>query len=208
VTSSLSLKTLSQHSPADLESLAHDPFICKVIHRSVRGLLRRPEFAEDTAEDLTQELLGRVSEAMTQHRSEIGHRNPFVIAIVDRYIANLVEHRSAAVRRTDRAVSINQLIRDGESGAIEMMQTIGQEDHERRLQSRRISQSNSSDLKHDLAIVLAQFTEQEQEFMRLLGDHSVAEASRIMGVPRTTLLSWRKRIARKFDDEGLRDYLA
>lgn len=187
-------------------SLTKDPFTRKVVSRRVGQLLRRPDFAGDTEDDLTQDFLGRLADAMTRHSDEVGHRNPFIVMIVDRYVATLVEHRQASMRRTETPVSLSQTIVDSDIGAVEMAQTIGEHEQDRRLETRRLDQNDYSNLKHDLAVVLSRLTPQQQKFVRLLGDHSIADIARLMGVPRTTLNFWRAKIVKIFEEAGLHEY--
>lgn len=187
----------------------NDPFTREVIRRKVNQLLNRTEFAGEDADDLTQEFLGRVTSAMASYRSDVGHRNPFIVTIVERHVARMLEHRQAAMRAAPPTASLSVIIRDKDIGPTEFAQTIGQDEQGRRLSmQRRISEREHADLKHDLALLMAELPPQWQEFLRLRATHTISEVSREMGVHRTTLSTWMQRIAEIFEKAGLREYLS
>ena len=71
--------------------LSDDPIVQTVIRRKVRQLMAFPEFCPHEEEDLRQELMGQLDVGMKKHRAEVGHRNPFIVMVVDRKAATLLE---------------------------------------------------------------------------------------------------------------------
>lgn len=190
-----------------VNSLIGDPFTRKVIHRRVTQLLRMAEFASDTEDDLTQEFLIRLTDAMKHHSDEVGHRNPYIVSVVDRFTATLMEHRRAMVRYTADGVSLDQRISDTEIGPVSFVDMLSQCDQERRLQTCKLEVNERTNLKFDLAAVMDQLSENEQRFLNLLRGHTVTEVAQIMELPRSTLVSWLEKIATIFEEAGLREYL-
>ncbi|WP_442511613.1 RNA polymerase sigma factor [Novipirellula sp. SH528] len=188
--------------------LIADSFTRKVIHRRVTQLIRLAEFAIDTADDLTQEFLIRLTDAMVHYDDDIGHRNPFIVSIVDRYSATMLEHRRAKVRYTADGVSLNIQVNDCELGPQPFIELLSDKDKTRRLQTLEREDSDRTNLKDDLATVIAKLPADEQRFVDLLRDHSVTEVAEIMQVPRSTIVSWIEKLKDFFDEEGLREYLA
>jgi RNA polymerase sigma-70 factor, ECF subfamily len=188
-------------------SLMNDSFTRKVVRRRVTQLLRLVEFASDDEDDLTQEFLIRLIDAMKHHREDVGHRNPYIVSVVDRHAATLLEHRRAAVRYAEDSASINQQVSDSELGSVAIVDMLGERDAARRLQRRALNEHTYTSLKSDLAVIVDRLSEAEQRMVHLLRDHTVSEAAQVMGVPRSTLVSWLEKIAAIFDEEGLREYL-
>ena len=188
--------------------LIADSFTRKVIHRRVTQLIRLAEFASDTADDLTQEFLIRLTDAMVHHDDDIGHRNPFIVSIVDRHTATMLEHRRAKVRYTADGVSLNIQVSDSELGPQPFVNLLSDTDKSRRLQTLEREDNDRSNLRDDLAVVIAKLPEDEQRFVTLLREHSVTEVAEIMQMPRSTIVSWIEKLQVVFDEEGLREYLA
>lgn len=188
-------------------TLIADPFTRKVIHRRVIQLLRLPEFAGDSDDDLTQEFLIRLTDAMKVHCESVGHRNPYIVSIVDRYTATLLKHRRAGVRYAIDRVSTDRTISDSEIGPFSFGDTLHQRDQERRLQTRAIEPNDHSNLKSDLAALVEKLPAEDQSLLRLLRDHHLSEVAVILDYPRSTLASQLQRIAAIFEQEGLHEYL-
>lgn len=188
-------------------SLIDDSFTRKVVRRRVTQLLRMAEFASDDEDDLTQEFFIRLTEAIKQHREDVGHRNPYIVSVVDNHVATLLEHRRAGIRYTEDSVSIDQRVKNSELGSVAIGDMLAERDATRRLQMRELSDHTYTNLKSDLAVVVDRLSEAEQRMVHLLRDHTVSEAAKVMGVPRSTLVSWLKKIAAIFREAGLREYL-
>ncbi|QDV62637.1 RNA polymerase sigma factor [Crateriforma conspicua] len=188
--------------------LIADCFTRKIIHRRVTQLLRLAEFVGDTVDDLTQEFLIRLTDAMKHHDDEVGHRNPYIVSIVDRHTATMLEHRRAKVRYTADGVSLDQRINDGEVGPRAMVDLLNQDDKSRRLQTEKRDSIDATNLRDDLASVLAELPADEREFLILLREHNVTDVAEILDLPRSTVVSRLEKLTQVFEDAGLRDYLA
>lgn len=189
-------------------SLIADPFTRKVIHRRVNQLLRLAEFASDSEDDLTQEFLIRLTDAMKVHCESVGHRNPYIVSVVDRYSATLLEHRRASIRYSVDGVSLDQSVSEAELGPVLFADTLSQQDQKRRLQIRELEPREHSDLKSDLLAVIKKLSPSDQALLQLLRDQNVTDAAKTLGIPRSTLASRVENIAEILEAEGLREYLA
>ncbi|MCA9215109.1 MAG: sigma-70 family RNA polymerase sigma factor [Planctomycetales bacterium] len=189
-------------------SLIADPFTRKVIHRRVNQLLRLAEFASDSEDDLTQEFLIRLTDAMKVHCESVGHRNPYIVSVVDRYSATLLEHRRASIRYSVDGVSLDQSVSEAELGPVLFADTLSQQDQKRRLQIRELEPREHSDLKSDLLAVIKKLSPSDQALLKLLRDQNVTDAAKTLGIPRSTLASRVENIAEILEAEGLREYLA
>ncbi|MEY2611377.1 MAG: hypothetical protein RL069_188 [Planctomycetota bacterium] len=56
------------------------------------------EFPQQGRESLEQDLLGRVLDSLSKFASEVGYRNKFVTAVVERYLANILRDKTADKR--------------------------------------------------------------------------------------------------------------
>lgn len=189
-------------------SLIADPFTRKVIHRRVIQLLRLAEFASDSEDDLTQEFLIRLTDAMKVHCESVGHRNPYIVSVVDRHSATLLEHRRALVRYSADGVSLSQNVSEAEIGPVSFVDTLSQRDQERRLQIREITSRDRVDLTSDMPAVIKKLSAADQQLLQLLRDQNVTDAAKTLGVPRSTLVSRVENIAAILKAEGIHEYLA
>jgi len=189
-------------------SLIADPFTRKVIHRRVKQLLRLAEFASDSEDDLTQEFLIRLTDAMKVHSESVGHRNPYIVSVVDRHSATLLEYRRASIRYSVDGVSLDRSVSEPEIGPVSFADTLSAEDRKRRLQIRKLEPRDHSDLKSDLQAVIEKLSAADQQLLQLLRHQNVTEAAKTLGIPRSTLASRVENIAEILEAEGLREYLA
>lgn len=198
----------SQSSPITTEAcpLSEDPFALTVIQRKVQQLLTFPEFEPYEDEDLQQELMSQLDSAMKDHRDDVGHRNPYIVMVIERKASNLLEYRRQILRAKEATHSLNVQVRDGDGNSCELIQTISESDQRRRLEFTTMPATDQFDLQQDIKTVIASLPEQWQTFLRLRSEHTLTAAAEVMGVPRSTAKSWVPRIAEVFEEAGLRDY--
>lgn len=204
---SQALPTPDHVSNADCP-LAHDPFVLTVINRKIGQLLCFPEFHSHESEDLRQEFMAQLTIAMKKHREEIGHRNPFIVMVIERKASNMLEYRRQAMRAEDNITSLNVMIDNGDGKRCERSQCISEDDQRRRLEVFKRPETDLVNLREDLAAVIAKMPEEWREFLRLRSQHSLSATARIMNVPRSRLKTLVPKIAQIFEEAGLRDYLA
>lgn len=188
--------------------LCEDPFVQTVIRRKIKQLLYFPEFQSHESEDLRQEFLAQLSVAMKKHRDEVGHRNPFIVMVIERKASSMLEYRRQSVRAEDNPASLNVMIDDGNGRRRERGQCLAEDDQQRRLAVHKRSATDTFNLQQDMASVIANMPHQWREFLRLRSEHSLSETARIMNVPRSRLKALVPKIAEVFEESGLRDYLS
>jgi hypothetical protein len=188
-------------------ALSQDPFVQTVIGRKIKQLLCFPEFHLHESEDLRQEFLAQLTTAMKKHRDEIGHRNPFIVMVIERKASNMLEYRRQSLRAEENIASLNVMIDDGNGKRRERSQCISEDDQHRRLEVHKRSATDTLNLQQDMASVIANMPDEWREFLHLRSEHSLSETARIMNVPRSRLKALVPKIAEVFEAAGLRDYL-
>ena len=200
---------MSQHTTQESCDcpLSDDPFVQTVIRRKVRQLMVFPEFYLHEEEDLRQELLAQLDVGMKKHRADVGHRNPFIVMVVDRKAANLLEYRRQQMRAEQNIGSLNVPVTESDGKRRDRIHCISEDDQRRKLEVSQLSRTEVVELRCDLQTIIASLPDHWQQFLQLRSEHSLSETARIMGVPRSTANSWVPKIAAIFEEAGLRDYL-
>ncbi len=83
-----------------------DPSFGTVICRKVRHLIDHFGFSSDDRDDLHQEMFARVVKGLQRFKPVVGHRNPFVKAIVERHALNILRSRNAEKRNGAKTGSL------------------------------------------------------------------------------------------------------
>jgi len=86
---------------------SQDRFIRGIIKRKVGQLMGRAGFTLQDHESLEHDLLARVFDSLSKFDPEVGHRNKFVTAVVERYVANILRDKTADKRDHCRIRSLN-----------------------------------------------------------------------------------------------------
>ena len=110
-----------------------DRFTRGIIRRKVNQLLGRAGFTRQDREDLEQDMIVRVLQSLPSFEPSQAHRNKFITAVVERYVANMLRDKQAGKRDHRRISSLNVMIDVAGEGSIELAETIGQ----RELDARR-----------------------------------------------------------------------
>ncbi len=184
-----------------------DRFTHGIIRRKVRQLTGCAGFTRQDGEDLEQELLVKVLRSLPKFDPDKAHRNKFITTVVERYVANILRNKQADKRDHRRICSLNVTIEVTEEGPIELADTISDRELDARLGRSRLRDEELSDLALDLADFIASLPENWQTLLELRQSQTLQQAADAMGVPRTTLNYWIRRIRQRCEDAGLRDYL-
>jgi hypothetical protein len=99
------------------------------------------------------------------------------------------------------------LVRNDEGLLIELGKTIAQGVHGKRHGRRVRSDQEHADLQNDVGCVLHSLPREIRVVVDQLADKPVAAASRELGIPRTTLHEWVRRLREHCDRNDLRDFL-
>jgi RNA polymerase sigma factor (sigma-70 family) len=186
---------------------SEDRFIRGIIKKKVGQLIGQAGFTPQDRESLEQELFRRVLQSLARFNPDVGHRNKYVTAVVERFVANVLRDKKAGKRDHRRITSLNVTIEVAEEGPTELVQTIGDRELDARLCREKRSAEELSDLAMDLASIIQTLPPQWRKLIELRTSMTMPEIAREMGVPRTTLNEWMKRIRVRFEEAGLRDYL-
>ncbi|HAC91241.1 MAG TPA: hypothetical protein DCF63_11525 [Planctomycetaceae bacterium] len=186
---------------------SEDRFIRGIIKRKVNQLIGRAGFTEQDREALEQDLFARVLQSLVHYDSKIGHRNKFVTAVVERYVANVLRDKQALKRDHQRVSSLNIVIEVCDEGPVELSHIIGEHEQDARLGRRRRSSQEQIDLAADIEALMPSLPEPWQKLLTLCKTMSVKEAAEQMGIARTTAASWLQRIGKGFEEAGMREYL-
>jgi DNA-directed RNA polymerase specialized sigma24 family protein len=138
----------------------------------------------------------------------VGHIRPFIVTVVQRHLGNVVRDRNVAKRATRGRVSLSKTVRSEEDAHVEMSQVLHDKDQDRRLgRERRLSDEELNDLRLDLAAFMKTLPERFQDLLRRRQTQTISEISRDLGVPRTTVNDWMRKIQSLFEDAGFDRYL-
>jgi len=200
-------QSLSETTDPGQSDPSQDRFIRGIIKRKVGQLVGRAGFTLQDRESLEQDLLARVIDSLSKFDPEVGHRNKFVTAVVERYVANILRDKSADKRDHCRIRSLNVRIDAGEEGPTELSELIGEAEQDARLGRRRRSEQELYELVSDMKALIEKLPADWQRLLELRNQMTMAEIATLMNVPRTTLNEWMKRIRDRFEEEGFQKYL-
>jgi DNA-directed RNA polymerase specialized sigma24 family protein len=135
------------------------------------------------------------------------HRNKFITTVVERYVANILRDKRAGKRDHRRVSSLNVMIDVADEGPIELGETIGQRELDAQRGRYPRSDEELAQLVGDMADVMAKLPDELRDLAERLKTQTVSEIARDMGVPRTTLNESVRRLRRRFESAGLKDYV-
>lgn len=184
-----------------------DRFVRGIIRRKVGQLVGRAGFTKQDRETLEQDLLVRVLQSLPRFNPDVAHRNKFITTVVERYVANILRNKQAGKRDHRGITSLNVMIEITDEGPTELAQTIGERELDARLGRERRSEVELVQLALDMADVIATLPETWQILLELRKTQTMTEIADEMGVPRTTLNDWMRRIRKRFEKAGMQDYL-
>jgi RNA polymerase sigma factor (sigma-70 family) len=184
-----------------------DPFIQQLIRRKARRLTGRGRLTAEDIEDLMQDFRTELLQKLPHYDPNKGSMGAFIHTLIDHFFANWLRHRFAAMRNPRRVVSLNMLVRNDEGLWIELGKTIAQDVHARRHGHRPRSDLEQADLRNDVDGLLRALAQELRAVADQLTDQSVAAAARALGIPRTTLHDYLRRLRRLCDRYDLRDFL-
>lgn len=188
--------------------ITNDKFTRGIIRRKALQIIQRPGLSRQDFESIEQTILAHVIEAMPSFNPVIAHRNVFITTVVDRFVKSLLRKRLAQKRGPGYVQSLNvEVIVPGELPT-ELQYTLEESVANARLQTAPASSEKINDLASDLAVMIATLPEPWQRMLELRKSHSMCQVAELMSVPRSTLNGWMRRVADKFEESGLREYMA
>ena len=184
-----------------------DRFIRGIIRRKVKQLIGRAGFTQQDRQDLEHDLLVRVLQSLPLFNPDQAHRNTFITTVLERHFANILRNKQAVKRDHRRISSLNVMISITDDGPTELAQTIGDRELDARLGRERRSEQELHELALDLADVIATLPDAWRSLLELRRSKTMPEIAEELGVPRTTLHGWLRRIRQRFEQIGLHEYL-
>jgi RNA polymerase sigma factor (sigma-70 family) len=184
-----------------------DPLIQQLIRRKAQRLTGRVRLTIEDVEDLTQDFRAELLQKLPAYDPDKGSMGAFLKTLIDHFFANWLRQRFAAKRNPRRVVSLNMLVRNGEGLWIELGKTIAEGVHGKRHGRRVRSDQDHADLRNDVDGLLHSLAREFRDVADQLVDKSVAAAARELGIPRTTLHEWVRRLRQHCDRKNLRDFL-
>ncbi len=184
-----------------------DSFTKGFVRKQARKLAGKFGFKQHDQDEIEQQLYLRLLKHLPKANPDCPKWKAFVSTTVRRHIASMIRDNQAEKRDYRCTSSLHVSVGDEDDPA-ELAGTICQCDvPSRRCQAQRSSQEQA-ELRLDIAGCLEQLEDDRlREFCELLQDNSVAQASREMNVPRTTLQDWLRKLRIRFEQRGLKEYL-
>jgi RNA polymerase sigma factor (sigma-70 family) len=188
-------------TPTPLQALARE-----LARRKTRRLIGRDGLNEQDAEDLEQELLLRLRPLLERYNPTRGDPRAFLAAAIHKHLNNLLRNRRAVRRDYRRTRSLD--VRADRQAEGTRADSLTEQAHEPRLGPHGHSAEEQADLALDVADVLARLPEAVRAACRqVLVSGSVAAAARELGMSRSTLQDWMRRLRERFEQAGLDVYL-
>ena len=144
--------------------------------------------------------------AMPRFDPESGHYKAFIKTIVNNSAANILRQARATKRDYRGLCSLSSLVNTGD-GEVELGATISQRELDACRGHYRRSDAELLQLSLDLKGEITRLPLHLRAFAEQLQSQPVSEIARSMNVPRTTLYAWVRKLRRRFEHAGLRDYL-
>jgi RNA polymerase sigma factor (sigma-70 family) len=192
----------------DLEHELTRGFAARCIRRKAREVVRCAGFSPSDRQDIEQELTLVLLRRLGQFNHRVAHYNAFVTTVVERYVATILEHRSAHMRTHQRdGGSLNVLVDDGDGCQIELSATIPSTQHALRTGCHPRSALEQSDLQRDVRDVMATLTPRQRAICELQKTESISEVARSLNISRNTFYHELFAIREQFEAAGLRAYL-
>ena len=188
--------------------VATDKFTRGIVRRKAKQIIKRPGFSEQDLEALEQTMLAQVIKAMPSFNPQISHPNVFITTVVERYVRTILREHSAQKRGPSHVQSLNVPVFVPDDQPTQLQYTLEESVGEAHLQVSRRSAQQLNDLISDVATIISTLPEPVQLMLELRKSHSMCQTAALMNVPRTTLRKWMEQVAEKFEEAGLREYLA
>ena len=163
---------------------------------------------EDELDDLTQEIMLALAQRMSNYSPSKGKRRTYIAMIIEHRVMSYAKELKAAKRgRSHPHVSLDIEINVGPTKTAVLREVLTEEDYLRATRRHRTTGDDRRALAIDLERALSRLTPLEAEVCRRLDGHTKKDAADAMGIPRTTLQDIVGRIAAKWSQAGLKEYL-
>ena len=192
-----------------IEQLAPEAqaFARRLIRRKSCQLARKDSFTPSDREDIAQDLWLHLLQRLAHFDPGKGTIFAFLITVVERHSISILRRQLAAKRDTCRSSSLNLASHSGNSPCADQAASLVQSALDSRLCQESRPSQHHVEVAHDVASVVAQLSPERRDLCQRLQTHSVAEVSRALGMPRSTLCDRITKLRAHFAAVGLREYL-
>ena len=183
-------------------------YAVNLIRKKARQLTGRAGFTEADQEDLEQELHLDLFLRLHKFNPQKSSRNTFITRVVNHKIATILESRNGEKRDFRLCTySFDTTLGSTPADQPNNRQETTMEEYLIRTGRLRSQEMHSHELTVDIRRVMVDLPQDLQDLCKQLMTKTVSEVSRDTGIPRPTIYDRMKRIAARFEDARLRDYL-
>lgn len=176
-----------------------DSYAAFFIAYKAKTLTRSPFFTRDDFEDLQQELMLAYLHAWPSFDESKGDPRSFIKSVINNHAINIIAEAETQKRWTgQKDLSLSTIIGSDDS-AMEMMDLISGE-HSIWGDTFASDSHQAIEQNMDIQKLLEAMPEEIRMTYELLKDQSITEASKVTGIPRTTLSSKAKRLRQYLED--------
>lgn len=173
-----------------------DDYVLDRIRYRVEHVIGKFGYTTSDREDLTQELILDLLEAMPHFDPGRGSRKTFICRVLDRKVRSLIRYQRAQKRDSQR---VQQSIDD-----IRPDHPTFDEEHQRRRMGRAPAATPESiDLRLDVAETLRRMPPRLQRVAQVLASHPPRQAARVLGVKASRLEELMCEIRLHFEEAGI-----
>jgi RNA polymerase sigma-70 factor, ECF subfamily len=183
-----------------------DKFTRDLARRKSRQLVGKYGYTDADRDDIEQDIYMRVLQSWPTFNPDEGHHHCFVIAVVERYVANIVRDRCAEKRYEGGVVLLSTPLAEASGETLRVSHTLSDGSQDRRLGRRRRAETELSQMRLDLAAAIESLPDELKQLMELRRTFTVKEIAEQFGVARTTASGWFRKIRDHFEALGLKEY--
>lgn len=165
-----------------------DAFTTNLIRKTAQALVDEGTFPQSDQEDVIQDLTLALLEQTPNFNPERAKWSTWVKNVVRLIAISIRRRQDAECRRGQREVgSLNVLINDEDGQLVELGATVSEQEHRSGLGVGHVSHTDQNDTALDVQKILDGLPENLRDLAVRLKTQSLAEISRELNVPRTTL---------------------
>lgn len=180
-----------------------ESFATKIIRQKARQLIGKYGFSRSDREDLEQDLWLDLIRRWEKHGENVKDPKAFVVTIVDRQIATLIEQRQSKKHSDEDLRSLHTLVPDEDGRLVPFSEVLPSAQAQARNQTDTLSDLASCDLRLDVAEVVRHLPSDLRKVCRLLQGQSQASAARTLKITRGAMRKAVRSIQGRFLSAGL-----
>lgn len=184
-----------------------DTFTRGFVRKAARQLAGKHGFRETDRGEIEQRLYLKLAARMDQADPDDPKWKAFVAKTVRRHVASMIRDNRAEKRDHRRTCSIHVIVGIEDDGPVTLAETLSECECKSRRGWAFRSSEELADLAMDLAACIDELPDpRHREFCERLKHASISQVARDMGIPRTTLNTWLRKLRKRFQDRGLEEY--